>query len=158
MRTGFVFAIILFPMLVLAQIMKTSVVASKTVTSEDIKYIGDVLHNSKPHSKMKCAVKTRESRELRKFKDGSEWVESLEVDFRSDAFKSDLDKNFIVTPGAKYGYRKSQHSDFGVIEEIRVELDDSHSSYIEFSHDGNGNLTGFLYGDIMRVYPCMWRR
>lgn len=96
---------------------------------------------------------------MRKFKDESRWVDTLEINYKSNLdYSGHLDKKIVIASGVLYGHRVVSSVDHGQVEEFRVDFGGSISSFIEFSHDGRGSITSFLFGDENRIYPCQIKR
>lgn len=105
-----------------------------------------------PH--MKCSLKVRNSREVRNFSDGKQWVEILDVDFNTNGFDSGYKMSFKIPMTAKYGIKKTTNQWSGVGEEVKIELGDYYGHWLKFSHDGRGRLIQFIMGNNLRSAPC----
>jgi hypothetical protein len=133
--------------------LQPPVKVNKRLQASDLSFMGTVFHGGKMAQNMECEIKTRAGRELRKFKDQSKWVDNIELDYRTDRF-GEYNEKIVISTGTAYGSRLVDDLGRGRVEEFRIDLNDVRSSFVEFAHDGKGNLTSFLFGDINRVYPC----
>ena len=129
-------------------------VASRVLDTEMFDFITKTLSAGKMAPHMDCTLKTRSSRELRKFSGGNTWVETLEVDFSSNGFDNGLKMKFKIPSNAKYGVRQSTNQWSGLGEDIKIELDDYYGHWLKFSHDGQGRIVQLILGNNLRVAPC----
>lgn len=129
----------------------------RPLNTEMFDFISKTLGAGKIAPHMNCTLKTRSSRELRKFSGGDLWVEVLEVNFNSNGFDSGLKMNFKIPMTAKYGVRKSSNQWSGLGEDIKVELGDYYEHWIKFTHDGRGQIVQIMTGNNLRVAPCYSR-
>jgi hypothetical protein len=126
----------------------------KTVQALDLEFFRPLFEQNKLIDSMECEIKARSSSKIHKFKDRTEWIETVELTYRPYRYGNSIKETIVISPGANYGSRRISKLSEGPIEEYRIEFNDSKNSFIEFSHNGRGKLTGFLFGDIYRLYPC----
>lgn len=130
---------------------------NKTLNTEMFDFISKILGAGKMAPHMNCTLKTRSSRELRKFSGGDQWVEVLDVDFNSNGFDSGQKINFRIPITAKYGVRQSTNQWSGLGEDIKVELGDYYEHWLKFSHDGQGRIVQIMMGNNLKTVPCYVR-
>lgn len=132
-------------------------VVNQTLDTEMFDFISKTLGAARMYPHMQCTLKTRSSREQRTFLEGSEWVETLEVDFSSNGFDSGYKIKFVIPSTAKFGLRKNNNHWSGLGEDIRIELDDFYGHWLSFTHDGKGRLVRLILGNNLRIVPCQVR-
>lgn len=108
-----------------------------------------------PH--LKCLIKVRQSRDLKKFISEEKWVETLEVEYFPYEFESSNSLKFKIPITAKVGYEQVTNQWSGIGEHIRVELGDHYEHWIEFTHDGQGQIVQLNAGNLLRLLPCRVR-
>ena len=138
-------------------ILNEEPVVNQTLDPEMFDFVSKTLGANRMYPHMQCTLKTRASRELRKFSEGSEWVETLDVDFSSNGFDSGYKISFKIPSTAKYGVRKNNNQWSGRGEDVRIELDDFYGHWLSFTHDGKGRLVRLILGNNLRVVPCQVR-
>lgn len=126
----------------------------KTLDTEMFDFISKTLGSGKLATHLQCTLKTRNSREQRRFSDSSQWVELLEIDFNSNGFDSGLKMKFKIPNTAQYGLRKTTNQWSGLGEEIKIELGDRYGHWIKFAHDGQGRILQLIMGNDLRTVPC----
>ena len=104
-----------------------------------------------------CKLQTDLTQETKVFSDKKIKVSHLKINFFSRIYDSS-DETIVISEGLNYGRRMVSHLSEGPVEEFRIEFDDMYSSFIKFSHNGRGVLTGFVYGDIYHISPCAIKR
>ncbi|UOE99954.1 hypothetical protein [Bdellovibrio reynosensis] len=129
----------------------------KVLKGEMFEFVSKTLATGKLAEHLICTIKTRSSRELRKFSSGKEWVETLEIDYSSNGFDSGRRLNIKIPDIAKYGVKKSGNTYSGLAEKVKIELGDYYDHWIEFTHDGQGTITQLLLGNNLYVAPCQTR-
>ena len=126
----------------------------KTMDNEMFDFVSKLLGSNKMAPHMKCGLKVRNSRELRKFSSGEEWIEILEVDFKSNSFDSSYKMKFKIPSNAKYGSKRANNQWSGTGEDIKIDLADYYGHWIRFTHDGQGRLVQLMLGNNLRMAPC----
>ncbi|WP_413560301.1 hypothetical protein [Bdellovibrio sp. HCB209] len=104
-------------------------------------------------SHMNCTLSTRKGREIRKFSNGSEWVEYIEVDYESPKYGGRKSK-FKIPLGAKYGLKRAENEWSGIGEDIKIQLSDRLNHWIRFTHDGRGQIVMLQLGNDLATNPC----
>lgn len=159
MRKVIIFLCLAVPLDSWSIITTPSIVASQIVKKSDLTFFKELFESRSLLKSMECEIRTKSSQAIRKFKDRSDWVETLELSYLPYRYDSNLHATILLSAsGVKYGSRTISHLELGPLEEFRIEFNDSKESFIEFSHDGSGHLTSFLFGDIYRLYPCRMKR
>jgi hypothetical protein len=134
-------------------------VVNKGLNADMFDFVSSLLGSNKMAGHMKCQVKTRRQRQLRKFASGEQWVETLEVNFNSNGYSSGEEMKFTLAEGqAKYGIKKTTNQWSGVGEDIKIELGDYYGHWLKLSHDGQGRMIYLVLGNNLRVAPCELRR
>ncbi len=105
-----------------------------------------------PH--LKCTLKTRSSRELRKFSDGEKWVETLEINYNTNGFDSGQKVSLKIPMTAKYGTKEQANQWSGLGETIKIEVGDYYGYWIIFTHDGKNGIVGLNIGNRLGSMPC----
>lgn len=126
----------------------------KVLDREMFDFISKTLGAGKMAPHLACNLKTRSGRELRKFSQGSEWVEYLEIDYNSTDFDGGQKMNFKIPLGAKYGAQKVPNQWSAIGEDIKIEIGDRYGYWIRFTHDGQGHITGLQLGNDLTLAPC----
>lgn len=129
-------------------------VVNRKMDNEMFDFVSKTLGGGKMAPHMECTLKTRNSRELRKFASGKEWVEILEVDFNSNGYDSGYKLSFKIPNDARYGHKKTPNQWSGVGEDIKIELGDRYGHYLRFTHDGQGRIVQLILGNDLRTTPC----
>lgn len=125
-----------------------------TMDADVFDFVSKILSGGKMSPHMLCTLKVRNTRELRNFSRGKQWVEFLEISFNSNGFDSGLKMNFKLPDNAKYGIKKSPNQWSGLGEDIKIELGDYYGHWIKFSHDGQDRLVQLILGNNLRITPC----
>lgn len=132
---------------------------NKILDRQMFDFLSRTLGENKMAAHMKCQLKTRERKELRKFSTGEQWVDVLEVEFNSNGYSSGEEMKFKIAEGyTKYGVKKSTNQWSGLGEDIKIELNDYYSHWLKLSHDGQGRLVQLVLGNDLRIAPCEFRR
>ncbi|PWU19750.1 MAG: hypothetical protein C5B49_05265 [Bdellovibrio sp.] len=119
-----------------------------------LEYFGKILASSRMAPHMDCSLKAETRTELRKFTTGEQYVQVIEIHFRSRAgFNSDM--NFKIPVTAKFGKKISTNPWSGLGEYVKIQLDDYYGHYISFIHDGSGHLVYLMLGNNVRTAPCL---
>jgi len=132
-------------------------VASRVLDREMFEFLARTLGEAKMAPHLRCTLKARAGKELRKFTTGEDWIETLDVSFSSNGFDSGFKMNFVIPSTAKYGLQKTNNPWSGVGEEIRVELNDSYGHWLQLTHDGQGRIVQMMFGNDLRLAPCQVR-
>lgn len=117
-------------------------------------FVSKTLGTAKLSTQLKCTLKTRTSRELRKFSDGERWVETLDVDYNTNGFESGQKLKIKIPMIAKYGVKKNSNQWSGLGETVKIETGDYYDHWITFTHDGKGGIVGLSMGNRLGVFPC----
>lgn len=136
-----------------ALIIKPDIKVDKVIQSEDLEFIRELFEGGKRSGIMDCEISTKFTRDVRKFKNKTVSSENLEILYIANGFDYSSEK-LVISVGNMYGHRVTTDHAHGPVEEFRIDLEDYYDSYIKFSHDGKGKLTGFVYGDAYHVSPC----
>lgn len=129
-------------------------VVNRNLNAEMFDFISKTLGSTKMAPHMRCTLRVRNDRELRKFSEGSEWVEVLNISFNSNGFDSGYKMNFKIPLKAKYGIKKSTNQWSGLGEDIKIELGDYYDHWLKFTHDGNGQIVELIVGNNLKTAPC----
>ncbi len=117
-------------------------------------FVTKTLGSAKLSSHMRCTLKTRTSRELRKFSDGDKWTDILEVTYNTNGFESGQKLTLKIPMMAKYGLKKESNQWSGIGETIKIEAGDSYEHWLQFTHDGKGGIVFLNIGNRLRTLPC----
>lgn len=129
-------------------------IVNQNFNTEMFDFVSKTLGSAKMASHIRCTLKVRNDRELRKFSGGSEWVEVLNISFNSNGFDSGYKMNFKIPMTAKYGIKKSSNQWSGLGEDIKIELGDYYDHWLKFTHDGSGQIIQLIVGNNLRTAPC----
>lgn len=117
-------------------------------------FVAKTLGSAKLSPHMKCTLKTRTSRELRRFSDGEKWTDTLEVTYNTSGFESGQKVSFKIPMIAKYGLKKEANQWSGLGETVKIEMGDYYEHWLKFTHDGKGTIVNINIGNRLRVFPC----
>lgn len=153
------FIIILSPLFAGAVVVQPDIKINKNITTEDIEFIYNVFKDERMSQPMECEIKVDLIEDLRQFKDKSIRIKSLELKYKSNKYSGEDEDVIIISVGDNYGYRVISHLTEGRVEEFRIDLkNNKYSSFVQFSHNGKGRITDFMWGDIYRLNPCHFRK
>lgn len=129
-------------------------VINQTLDKDMFDFVTKTLSSGKMAPHLQCTLKTRVHRELRKFSDGEEWVEILEVTFNSNGWDSGHKMQFKIPANARYGVRRSSNQWSGTGEDIKINLEDYYGHWLRFTHDGQGRIVQLMLGNNLKTTPC----
>lgn len=148
----------LFPAAAGAQLVPVIDDAPKATASMDatmFEYIAGTLHAARLAPHMKCELRVETGKELRKFLRGEEWVEFIEVHYRTNVGGGGHRMNMKFPMSVKYGLQKNVNPWSAVGEDIKIEAGDSEGHWLRFVHDGKGHLVFLSLGSDLRTLPCV---
>jgi hypothetical protein len=117
--------------------------------------ISQVLHASRMAPHLDCAIKTKNSKQERKFISETKYVEVLEVEYMPRNLFSPKKINFKIPADlANFGSKISPNQWSGSGEDIKIEMNDYYNHWLRFTHDGRGQIIQFNVGNSSGTYPC----
>lgn len=130
-------------------------VANKKMNFETFDSITKLLYAGHLAPHMKCDIKVRTVREERTFTDGKRIVELLDVEYYPRGIFVDLKIHFqIPAEFSTYGVKYVSTEWSGTGEDIKIEAHDRRLHWIQFMHDGKGNIVQLSLGNDLATYPC----
>lgn len=100
-----------------------------------------------------CRLRATKRTVSRQFLRGSYNADILELDFET-AHLGPRRAHAVVTKDSKWGSRPATDPQFGPVEDVRIELGDRDSTWIEFRHTGT-HLVQFEIGNIRGLTLCL---
>lgn len=91
----------------------------------------------------------------RKFLRGGYHADIVEIDFET-AHLGPRSASAVITMDSKWGSKTATDPKFGPVEDVRVEIGDRDSTWIEFRHTGT-HLVQFEIGNIRGITLCLVR-
>jgi hypothetical protein len=138
-------------------IVEPSQSVPEKLTTKNIDELATILHTLKMGPSLRCSLKVRHQREVRKFSTGEKWIEMLEVKFVNDRGYGGIETKTFFPEGSTFT-RSIKNSEFsGPVEEIKFESNDRLSHWLTIHHDGKGVLVWAEMGNIYKVNPCQLR-
>ncbi len=128
--------------------------SGKKISRADLKYIADILQTGKLGDDLICKYQIREGRNLVKFRNGSEWIDNLEFQFEPKNSYSATEIGTVISEGDVVKFSKVHDSEYGIVEQIDIEIQDLKTTFIEIRHNGQGTITRLLQGSDQHIYPC----
>lgn len=122
-----------------------------------LKFISDALHIGKPALNLNCDVKVREVTDERRFSDGVQRVQSIEIIFKTNYMNLPEEKMYFPT-GSQLTKEVKVSKFAGTVEEIQLQSDDLANSRFIFQHNGRGEIVWMTYEDDQKTAPCAIRR
>lgn len=129
--------------------------ATEKMTTEDFRFFAGVLEKARLAKHLECELQVKVGREARRYSQGSEWVEYLDVTY-SSPIRGDLRVKFPLKY-SKFGRKRSANKWSAVGEDVRIEAGDEYDHYIRFIHDGRGEIVFLHMGNHFALNPCMVR-
>jgi hypothetical protein len=125
---------------------------ASAMSFHDFDFISGLLHAGRMDSKMDCTLKVREIKEERKFIDGTKLVDYLKIDFTT-AHLGPRSTNITIPKDADIQTRSVVSREWGEVEEIKIPIEDSLSSYVLFQHTGD-RIVYFEIIDERSIFVC----
>lgn len=102
-----------------------------------------------------CRLKAVKRTVSRQFLRGSYNADLIELDFET-AHLGPRRAFAVITKDSKWGAKSATDPQFGPVEDVRIELGDRDSTWIEFRHTGT-HLVQFEIGNIRGLTLCLVR-
>lgn len=140
-----------------ALVTRPEMVPLQDLKSQDILFLNEVFKTGLISDFLECETQASLLQQTKVFSDKKITIAGLEINFFPNVYEAYHEK-IVLTEGLKHARRIVSHLSEGQVEEFRIEFDDLYSSFIKFSHNGRGVITGFVHGDIYHINPCSIKR
>lgn len=120
-------------------------------------FFGNLLDSARIATHLECELNVSKRREVRKFSEGTEWIEYLDVTLSSNAPISNNKISAKFPMSSKYGLKKVNNPWSGVGEHVKISAGDYLNHILNFIHDGQGQLVYLVMSNDLKVVPCKTR-